>query len=126
MTPTEHLRMTILELPGVSWASHGDPAVDEDGDPTPGWVKFGLQHSELGWRALEFLAWVFEDLTRAGRHILFFPPSAPPHLNTPGRCLAFAVECYPNEEYPDLIAEVNAFLLSRRSEHWDDCMIGLA
>jgi hypothetical protein len=125
MTPTERLRMEILELPGVDWASLGEPGVDDDGDATPGWVRFGLQHAELGWRSLEFLAWVFEDLVRTGRHILFFPSSGPPHLNTPGETLAFVVECYPDEERPLLIEEVGAFVAACRRDFWDQCAVGL-
>ena len=121
MTPIERLKFEIQAFEGVTWANAGEPGGSDDAT-TPGWVKFALEKTELGWRTLEFLAWVFEDLARAERHVQLFPTSAPPHLNTPGQCLAFAVECYMDDTGEGgTIEEVALYLARQRSQHWDAC-----
>lgn len=54
-------------------------------------VTFRVDRSDGGWLALEFLAWfVHENYQR--RSVQLRPFSSAPHLNTPGECLAFALE----------------------------------
>jgi hypothetical protein len=94
MTPIEEVEAAIKSLDGVTWTSSGYPLLREHGEPPTdaGWVKFGLEESELGWRTLEFLAWLATDMLRAGERLHFFPTSPPPYLNTPRSCLSFVLE----------------------------------
>jgi len=84
-------------------------------DPRPGqwaegtwYVTFTVGHSESGWFALEFLAWLINnDYRRAGHHVMLYPTSPPPYLNQPGQSLRFALEGYDGEEPEALAAWVN-------------------
>lgn len=72
------------------------------------WVTFGVAHTEDGWRALEFLAWLINnDYARAGRHVICYPEAAPPYLNHPGHMLRFALEGQDNEDPNALAAWIN-------------------
>jgi hypothetical protein len=85
-------------------------------------VKFGLEKSEVGWRTLEFLAWLATDMVRAGERLEFFPTSPPPYLNTPGACLSFVVECYPKDgDQDERFSKVAAFIESCRNQYWSQC-----
>lgn len=67
--------------------------------PAGSWyVKFRVDKTEHGWRALEFLAWALNhDYRRAGHNITMYPSAPPPYLNTPGQMLTFALEGYEGE-----------------------------
>lgn len=87
-----------------------------------GWVKFEIEKNESGWRTLEFLAWVINDLMRAGEEIHFFPTSPPPYLNTPGKCLSFVMEFYPENEGQDVnFTRISDFILRCYKDYWPDC-----
>ena len=84
-SPIGEIEAAVKRFKAVDWSSSGYPIACERGEPIDaGWVKFGLQQSPLGWRTLEFLAWMYTDMIRAGERLKFFPTSPPPHLNTPG------------------------------------------
>ena len=124
MTPIQEIETAIKALEAVTWASSGYPLRGEHNEPPTdaGWVKFGLQKSELGWRTLEFLAWLATDMVRAGERLEFFPTSPPPYLNTPGQCLTFVLECYPKQGDQDVrFAKVAAFINSCREQYWPQC-----
>lgn len=74
--------------------------------PAGSWyVKFRVDKTEPGWRALEFLAWLINNAyQRDEHHVTMYPTAPPPHLNTPGQVLAFALEGYDGED-PDQLAE---------------------
>jgi hypothetical protein len=95
-TAISEIEAAIKHFVAVQWSSSGFPIPCDDGESIDaGWVKFGLEQSALGWRTLEFLAWTYTDMIRAGERLKFFPTSPPPYLNTPGNCLSFIIECYP-------------------------------
>jgi len=105
-------------------ASSGYPLSGEAGTPPTdsGWVKFTVAKSELGWRTLEFLAWVVGDMVAAGERLHFFPVAPPPYLNTPGQCLGFVTECYPLDGDQDSrFRKVAEFVHRCRKEHWAGC-----
>lgn len=112
----------IKEFKAVEWCSSGYLTACESGESSDvGWVKFGLHQSPLGWRTLEFLAWLYTDMIRAGERLRFFPTSAPPYLNTPGECLSFVIECYPLDgDQEERFRKVAEFINSCREEYWPD------
>jgi hypothetical protein len=122
-SPIAEIEAAIKRFKAVAWCSSGYPIACEQGEPIDaGWVKFGLQQSPLGWRTLEFLAWVCTDLIRAGERLKFFPTSPPPYLNTPGECLSFVIECYPVDgDQDERFRKVAEFMKSRREEYLPDC-----
>lgn len=121
----ERLKAEILAFGGVTWASHGDPE-QVAGEPSyrhPGWVKFAVAKDELGWRLIEFLAWVICDMQRAGERVRFILDAPPPYLNQPGECLSFVVELQPGEgDSASQITKVTEFVTWCRREHWEECM----
>jgi hypothetical protein len=105
MRAIKKIERAIKQFEAVAWSSSGYPLEGDQAEPTDaGWVKFGLRQSPLGWRTLEFLAWVCTDMIRAGERLTFFPTAPPPYLNKPGDCLSFVLECYPSTtiKTPDL------------------------
>ncbi len=74
--------------------------------PAGAWyVKFRVDKTERGWRALEFLAWLINNAYQRGEHhVTLYPVAPPPYLNTPGQVLSFALEGYDGED-PDALAE---------------------
>ena len=55
-------------------------------DPEPGawseeswYIKFNVRRDDHGWRALEFLAWLFSDMKKAGGNVILFPYAPPPY-----------------------------------------------
>jgi hypothetical protein len=116
------IRQEIAVFKAITWCSCGDPSPSDENRSSPGWVKFGLQKNELGWRTLEFLAWVCTDMTRAGERLCFFPTAPPPYLNTPGDCLSFVLEVYPlHDDYPARSAKVAEFIQYCRKKYWPEC-----
>jgi hypothetical protein len=94
----------------------------DDKGISPGWVKFGIEKSELGWRTLEFLAWAFDDMVRARKRLFFWPVSNPPYLNTPGECLSFVIECYIDRiDEQRGIQEIADFLAEWQAKYWAQC-----
>ena len=62
------------------------------GNPAGQWdVSFAVDHTEDGWYALEWLAWITQDSWRAGKHVSIIVRAAPPYLNTPGATLFFTL-----------------------------------
>ena len=124
MTPAERIKQAIEGFEGITSCSCGDPEPDAD-DPSriyPGWVKFGIEKSELGWRLLEFLGWVTGDMLRAGERLEFFPTSPPPYLNEPGSCLSFVIEIHPLDgDEEERFTKVADFVDQCRKEYWPDC-----
>ena len=124
MTPIESLHKVISQFEGVNWANFGDPKPNRNDEEewAPGWVKFGIEKNELGWRTLEFMAWAFEDLVKAKYRLFFFPTSPPPYLNEPGECLSFVVECYIDTPKDELkIEEMAQHLNKWFVSHWPSC-----
>src|SRR5262245_15173113 len=123
MTEEQSLEMEIVRkevdaFEAVAWSSCGCGAAREG---SMGWVKFALQKSELGWRTLEFLAWVCDDMVRAGERLSFFPVAPPPYLNEPGNCLAFVIEVDSDEDAPQRFAKVAEFVNYCRTTYWPEC-----
>jgi len=81
-------------FPGVdtvgSCGGHASPGPGQYPEGT-WYVKFDAAHSEIGWRSLEFVAWVTTDLRRGGEGVILEATSPPPYLNSPGACLAFVL-----------------------------------
>ena len=85
---------TVNAFPGLvtvgSCGGHAQPGPGQY--PAGTWyVKFDAAHSEIGWRSLEFVAWVTTDLRRGGEGVILEATSPPPYLNSPGACLAFVL-----------------------------------
>ena len=120
--PIAEIEASIKRFKAVDWSSSGYPIAREHGEPIDaGWVKFGLQQSPLGWRTLEFLAWVYTDMIRAGERLKLFPTSPPPYLNTPGECLSFVIECYPLDgDQDERFRKVAEFINSCRKKYWPE------
>jgi hypothetical protein len=106
MPPTDEIDKNILPLVKALNEFEGVHTVGSCGgheNPSHGqwpagtfYVKFDLDHTEHGWRALEFLAWFVNEVmanTEKGTATLM-PVSPPPYLNTPGDCLSFVIEGY--------------------------------
>ena len=71
---------------------------------------------------MEFLAWLYSDMIRAGERLKLFPTSPPPYLNTPGECLSFVIECYPlDDDQDERFERVANFISWCREEHWTEC-----
>ena len=124
MEPIERIRRAVEGFEAVTWANCGYPlesSVDES--PTDaGWVKFGLEKSETGWRTLEFLAWLVNDMVRAGERLHFFPTAPPPYLNEPGACLSFVLECYPySGDMAERFQKVSEFIEDCHRDYWTAC-----
>ena len=71
------------EFPGTqtvaSCGGHPNPGPGQN--PEGMWdVIFRVEHSEAGWRSLEFIAWVAHDIRRGLGGIWLFADSAPPYL----------------------------------------------
>lgn len=125
MTPSEKIKIEVEAFEGITWCSCGDPYPYED-DPEcthPGWVKFGIEKSEIGWRTLEFLGWLSTDMIRAGERMELFPTSPPPYLNEPGECLSFVIEVHPKDgDENERFANIAAFIKNCREKYWSDCI----
>src|SRR6266542_2816542 len=68
-------------------------------------VRFRVEHSENGWHALEFLAWLINnDYVRGGHNVMLYPTASPPYLNRPGKVLSFALEGRRGEDADALAA----------------------
>lgn len=128
MMPIKEIEQAIKRFEAVSWSSSGYPLKggrEAEGSTDAGWVRFGIERSELGWRTLEFLAWTCTDMTRAGERLEFFPTSPPPYLNTPGESLGFVIECYPlNGDHSERFKKVAEFINSCREQYWPQCRGG--
>lgn len=92
----------VNRFPGLhtvdSCGGHASPASYQE--PEGQW-RIGLEvdHTEEGWRSLEFLAWAVTDFRKAGHKVRLGAFSHPPYLNMPGRCLIF--ELHAEELLPD-------------------------
>ena len=129
MTAIEKIEAAVKAYEGVVWTSSGYPLQGKAGEaPTEaGWVKFGIAKTELGWRTLEYLAWVVGDMLAAGERLRFFPTAPPPYLNTPGECLSFVIECFPQcGDQVVRFGKVAEFINWCRKAHWSECHTGLA
>jgi hypothetical protein len=126
-SPIAEVEAAIKRFEAVAWCSSGYPISCEHGEPIDaGWVKFGFQQTPLGWRTLEFLAWLHADMIRAGERLKFFPTSVPPYLNTPGECLSFVIECYPlHGDQDERFRRVADFINSCREKYWPDSCLNL-
>lgn len=122
--PIDQIKQAIEAFTAVECASCGYPTETEDGEERidAGWVKFKLCQDTLGFRTLEFLAWVVNDMLNAGERLHFFPVSPPPYLNVPGRSLSFVLECYPeNGDEESRFKRIAEFIDWCRTEYWDEC-----
>ena len=77
---------TVLDgFPGLK-TTYGQDTEDQ-------WqLSFEVQHTEEGWRSLEFVAWAVSDLKQGGNKVILEAIAIPPYLNTPGECLLFVVK----------------------------------
>ena len=73
--------------------------------PAGSWyVKFRVDKSAHGWRALEFLAWLINNAyQQAEHHVTLYPTAPPPYLHDRGTVLAFALDGYEGED-PNALA----------------------
>jgi hypothetical protein len=84
----EKLASAVGRFPAIRVITAWDG--DEGQATEGGWaVCFEVEHSEAGWRSLEFLAWIKRDLFRGGWAVSLQADSVPPYLNVPGRTLCF-------------------------------------
>jgi len=124
MSSAQLVKDAISAFEGVTWINCGDPE-PYDGDPLtmhPGWVKFGIEKSELGWRLLEFLGWLTSDMIRAGEKLEFFPNAPPPYLNEPGECLSLVIEIHPQDGDENIrFLKVAEFINDCREKYWEEC-----
>ena len=121
---SESIQEAVGAFEAVTWIACGDPSDDPSGNGYvgPGWVKFGIEKREVGWRTLEFLSWVCDDMIRAGERLRFFPIAPPPYLNEPGKCLSFVIECWPdNGDQKTRFPKVAEFITWCREHHWAEC-----
>lgn len=123
MHEMKEIETAIKGFSAVAWSSSGFPIPCDGGEPIQaGWVKFGLKKTSLGWRTLEFLAWICADMIRAEERLRFFPTSPPPYLNEPGDCLSFVLECFPlGDDREVRFRRIASFIKSCREEHWHEC-----
>jgi hypothetical protein len=124
MAPIKKVKRAIAAFEAVTWSSCGDPYPypEEPKRVHPGWVEFGIQKSELGWRTLEFIAWTTTDMIRAGERIEFFPTAPPPYLNDPGDCLSFVIEIHPKDNDQDTrFSKIAKFITDLNKRYWDLC-----
>ncbi len=124
MKPIEHIKKEIDAFSSVEWAACDYPKKTADDHETAdvGWVKFQLSQDKLGFRTLEFIAWIVTDMRNAGERLHFLPVSPPPHLNEPGKSLCFVLECYPKDGDQDArFMKVAEFIAWCRNEHWEKC-----
>ena len=124
MTSIEKIKDVIASFEGITWCSCGGstPHKEDSSRNDPGWVKFGIEKSELGWRLLEFLGWATTDMIRAGERLKLFPTSPPPYLNEPGNCLSFVIEIFPKDgDQETRFTKVAEFLNRCRLDYWADC-----
>ena len=124
MKASEKLKKEIEAFEGINWCSCGDPYPHEEepSDIHPGWVKFEIEKTEMGWRTLEFIAWLTADMVRGGERMEFIPTSPPPYLNEPGNCLSFVIEIHPkNGDDEERFSKVANFIKSCREKYWNQC-----
>jgi hypothetical protein len=124
MKPIEEIKQAVDSFEAVTWSTCGGTVLDKSDEKyiECGWVKFGLQKTETGWRTLEFLAWTCTDMMRAGERLEFFPTAPPPYLNEPGDCLSFVIEVYPKEGDQDQrFHKVAQFINQCRNDYWEQC-----
>ncbi len=67
-------------------------------------VGLEVDHTEEGWRSLEFLAWAAGDFRKGGQPVTLGAFSHPPFLNTPGQCLTFTL--HGKDILPESFAEI--------------------
>jgi hypothetical protein len=73
----------IQRYPGITEVAANDPREER-------WsVSFRVERSEVGWRTLEFFAWMNKDLWRGGYDTVLDAVAGPPQLNVPGEMLWF-------------------------------------
>jgi len=101
----------LNNLPGIltlsSCGGHHRPKLDLGQWRDGTWyVQFVVDHTEAGWKTLEFLAWAVNIDYRGGpgQHVIFVPKAPPPHEHGPGEVLSFFVEGYTGSN-PDQLAE---------------------
>ncbi len=89
-----------------------------------GWLEFKIDKSELGWRTLEFISWVCEDMKNAGERIKLFPSSPPPYLNTPGDSLIFNIEIYPKDnDSQERFENIANHFTYCYEKYWSECTV---
>ncbi len=127
MNSFDEIELAIKRFEGVTRTASGYPLEAAAGPPIDaGWVKFKICRSELGWRTLEFLAWVINEMYRAGERLKFFPTAPAPYLNTPGDCLSFVIECHTlNDDSGTRFKKVAEFINWCHDEHWSECSLDL-
>jgi hypothetical protein len=114
----EDLRAAIESFPGTSWVSCG---VQKEAESQVAWVKFGVKKSELGWRTIEFIAWLYTDMSRAGERVFLFPTAPPPYLNEPGQCLSYVLEVHAHDGGDLRVDRVSQFVQQYMASYWAEC-----
>ena len=126
MKSISDIKTELDRFEGITWSNCGYP-LKIDGQEKSikvGWLKFEIEKSELGWRTLEFIAWIIDDLMRSGEEIHFFPTSPPPFLNEPGQCLSFVMEFYPESGDKDINFEkISDFISHCYNKYWQECKL---
>ncbi len=124
MTLSEKVKEAIISFDAITWCSCGDPNPYKD-DPSiihPGWIKFGIEKTELGWRTLEFFSWITTSMIQAGESIDFFPTAPPPYLNEPGECLSFVLEIHPKEiDQQSNFTKIATYIADCHENYWEEC-----
>ncbi len=126
--PIMKIKEAIEKFEAVTWINCGYPMKSGEAEETidAGWIKFGLKQTKLGWRTLEFMSWLVDDMLRAGEQLQFFPTSPPPYLNKPGECLSFVIECFPEDgDMAKRFLKVAKFIDDCRNEYWAGCKSGV-
>jgi hypothetical protein len=100
--PIRNLVAVLNRFRGIrtsgSCGGHEIPQPWQDG-PGEWHVGFHVAHSEHGWRALEFLAWIAQDAQSGGHQLVILATAPPPYLNRPGRSLAFVLRGFDEDAH---------------------------
>jgi hypothetical protein len=101
------LVLALNEFEGLQTVASCEGHPEKGGD----WeVCFHVEHSEAGWFALEFLAWVANDCRRAGEAVSLVAVSPPPYLNGPGASLFFMLDgaaTTPPDQFADFLGRMH-------------------
>jgi hypothetical protein len=105
----QHLVDALNAFDGIrthgSCGGHPEPLLGGQWPAGSWYVKFRVDKSEHGWRALEFLAWLINNAyQRDEHHVTLYPVAPPPYLNEPGEVLSFALDGYDGED-PNALAD---------------------
>ena len=114
----EELQATVEKLGGIESISSG---LFEQANLI--WVRIRFDKDEVGYRSLEFLAWMTSDMGRAGQALTFVPTAGPPHEGEPGTELAYVLQFYVNDmDEANFKANIE-FMHTCMNDHYDQCRV---